>query len=78
MSVKQINKNLQMILNSFFFFIWSPVFLMIWKINEEDDKLIDLFYNSSLRIILKITYQNHVKMTELLQFASIELFSIEV
>lgn len=51
---------------------------MIWKISEEDDKLIDLFYNSSLRIILKITYQDHVKTTELLQFASIELLSIEV
>lgn len=49
-----------------------------WNMNQGDDKVIDLFLNNSLRRILKIRWQDHVKMTEQLQYASIESLRVKI
>lgn len=35
-----------------------------WKMNQGDDKFIDLFHNNSLRRFLKIRWQVYIKMVE--------------
>lgn len=50
----------------------------IWKRNWLDKLVISLFHNNGLRTILKIRWQDHVKITQLLQCASVEHLSVEV
>ena len=49
-----------------------------WKMNKGHDKAIDLFHNKSLRKILRIKWQDHVSIKELLERASMKPLSEEV
>ena len=49
-----------------------------WKVNKENDRVVDVFHNKCLRRILQIQCQNHINTEELLERAHVKPMNKEV